>query len=57
MKILGRSFPVFKTYELGPRGVEEEAPYSVQSSLPIVSSSVVNFLNKANWLQSIFQPW
>lgn len=66
MDVLGQSYPIFKTHQLtSTGGLKEknlqfeppETPYSVQSSLPLVSSSVVNFLNKANWLHSIFKPW
>ena len=66
MDVLGQRTPLFKTHEVTATGrlKEENAqfeaaspPYSVQSSLPLVSSSLVNFLNKANWLHSIFKPW
>ena len=66
MDVLGQSSPLFKTHHLSSTGrlKEEnvqfdapETPYSVQPSLSLVSSSLVNFVNKANWLHSIFQPW
>ena len=66
MDVLGRSSPLFRTHHLTSTGrLQEEnvqfsspsPPYSVQTSLPLVSSSLVNFLQKANWLHSIFQPW
>ena len=66
MDVLGQRYPLFKTHQLSSTGrLEEEnvqfdapeTPYSVQPSLSLVSSSLVNFVNKANWLHSIFQPW